>query len=230
VIADMIFRFLSNALEPFAYFIFSLAFFLQGAKDKTNKVRLLFIHYVVCTLLMSYASWKAHYDEDNRWTYTVLWFQSSVLISWYFHQLFKSRRKKLVIKCIIVINSLYFVINNIYYGQLFRFDSLGYSFLSLTISVLAFMYFYDVLTHVSEQPIWNDFNFWLITGYLIYFLVSFAIFLTYHQLTNKILPTYSSAERDLLTELWMVQNGLLFLSAITTLSGYLWTSSRNRLY
>jgi len=217
----MLYSFLKNNIEPLAYLIFSQAFFLQLFRDKSMKVKLMFIHYLICTVLMGYATWMAPQQLDNRWTYNVLCVQSSLVIACYFHQLFADRMKKLAVKMLMLINGLYFLINDIFYGQLFRFDSLGFSFLSVTVSILAFMYFYNALTHVNEKPIWYDFNFWLVTGYLLYFLVSFAIFLSYHQLTKKILDTYTDEERDLLTLLWSVQNGLLFLSAITTLSGYL---------
>ena len=78
------------------------------------------------------------------------------------------------------------------------------------------------------MPIWYDFNFWLVSGYLFYFLVSFAIFLTYHQFTSNILDTYTSEERTLLTVLWAVHNGLLFISAFTALFGHLWIAYRTR--
>lgn len=226
--AHMFFSFLSNALEPFAYFIFSVAFLFRSFKDSTFKVKVLCTHYIVCTLLMSFATWQAHHEQDNRWVYNILWFQSSLLICYYFHQLFLSRKNKQAIIVIILVNVSYFLINNIYYGGFYSFDSLGYSVLSLSVSIIAFLYFYNALTHVNEKPIWYDFNFWLVTAYLIYFLVSFAIFLTYHQLTNKILPTYTSEERRLLTLLWGVQNSLLFLSALTTLFGYVWTTYRSK--
>jgi hypothetical protein len=177
---------------------------------------------------MTMATWKAFYSQDNRWAYNVLWLQSAVMISMYFHELFIGRRNKLVVKALVIFNLAYFIINDIFYGQLFRFDSLGYSLLSVSISIVCFMYFYNVFTHVSEKAIWYDFNFWLVVGYLFYFLVSFAIFLTYHQLTSTILDTYTAEERRLLTVLWGVHNVLLFLSAVTALFGHLWTTYQTR--
>ena len=224
----MIFSFLSNILEPFAYLLFCVAIYMQLAKAGGSTLKLLLVHYSVCTLLMTLAAWKAFYSQDNRWTYNVLWLQSAVVIPLYFHQHFQSAGKKWVIKTLISVNLLYFIINDIVYAQLFRFDSLGYSLLSVSISIVCFMYFYQVFTHVTEKPIWYDFNFWLVSGYLFYFLVSFAIFLTYHQLTSNILDTYTAEERRLLTVLWGVHNGLLFISAVTALFGHLWITYRTR--
>lgn len=208
--------------------IFFIAFFLQTKKDKTRKVKVLLVHYVLATMLMVYATWKAFNQQDNRWLYNLLCFQSSVLICFYFHELFYGAIQKFAVKCLIAINVCYFIGNDVIFRRLFLFDSIGYSLLSVSVSILAFMYFYDVFKKVSEKKIWHDFNFWLVSGYLLYFLVSFGIFLTYHYLTNKILDTYTDEERGLLTVLWVVHNTLLFLSAITTLSGSLWITYRNR--
>jgi hypothetical protein len=224
----MLFAFLSNLLEPISYLIFSIAFIFQLRKDHSGKVKVLLLNYVLSTLLMVYATAKAFSQQDNRWVYNILCFQTSVCICYYFHQLFTARKFRIVVKCLILLNVLYFLVNDIILQHLILFDSFGYSLLSVSISVMAFMYFYQVFTHVSEKKIWYDFNFWLVSAYLIYFLVSFGIFLTYHNLTDRILPTYTDEERRLLTMLWIVQNVLLFLSAIITLAGSLWTTYRNR--
>jgi hypothetical protein len=222
----MIYNFLSNLLEPFAYLVFSIAFSLETRRDKTTKVKVLLVHYVLSTIYMSYAAAEVFYEQDNRWLYNLLCVQSAIAICYYFHQLFSSVKKKFIIKCLVVINVSYFLINNIVFGKLFLFDSIGYALLSASVSVMGFLYFYGVLTNVRIRQF--DFNFWLVSGYLIYFLVSFVIFLTYHNLTNRILNTYTSEERRLLTALWGVHNVLLFLSAMTTLIGSVWITYRNR--
>jgi hypothetical protein len=177
---------------------------------------------------MIYATLKAYYDQDNRWVYNLVCLQSAIAICYYFHELFTNTKKKLVIKCLIAVNVCYFLVNNIMLGRLFLFDSIGYAILSASVSIIGFFYFYDVLKNVRIRQF--DFNFYLVSGYLIYFLVSFAIFLTYHNLTNRILDTYTDEERRLLTMLWGVHNILLFLSAATTLIGSLWIIYRSRSY
>ena len=175
---------------------------------------------------MVYATVKANYDQDNRWVYNLVCLQSAIAICYYFHELFSSEKKKFVIKCLIGINVFYFLVNDIILGRFFLFDSIGYAILSASVSVMGFFYFYDVLKNVRIRQF--DFNFYLVSGYLIYFLVSFAIFLTYHNLTNRILDTYTDEERKLLTLLWGVHNVLLFLSAMITLMGSVWIIYRNR--
>jgi hypothetical protein len=222
----MIYNFLSNLLEPVAYLVFAIAFSLETRKDKSTKVKVLLVHYVLSTIYMSYAAAEVFYDNDNRWLYNLLCVQTAIAICYYFHQLFSSIKKKFIIKCLVVINVFYFLINNIVFGKLFLFDSIGYALLSASVSIMGFLYFYGVIKNVRIRQF--DFNFWLVSGYLIYFLVSFAIFLTYHNLTNRILSTYTEEERRLLTALWGVHNILLFLSAMTTLIGSVWITYRNR--
>jgi hypothetical protein len=222
----MLYNFLSNFLEPLAYLIFFTAFFLESRKNKTIKVKVLMVHYLLATLFMVYATLKAYYDQDNRWVYNLVYLQSAIAICYYFHQLFSSDKKKFVIKCLIAVNVIYFLINNIVFGRLELFDSVGYAILSASVSIMGFFYFYDVLKNVRIRQF--DFNFYLVSAFLVYFLVSFAIFLTYHNLTNRILDTYTDEERKLLTMLWGVHNILLFLSAMTTLMGSVWIIYRNR--
>jgi len=226
----MAYTLITNFIEPLAYLIFSIAFFFETRVDKAIKIKVLLVHYSVCTILMAFATWKAFSEQDNRWIYNLVGLQSAVLICYYFLQTFKDERRKKAIRYLIIANVVYFVMNNLVFRRFFLFDSIGYALLSASVSIIAFMYFYDVLKNSTERRLWNDFDFWLVSGYLFYFLVSFAIFLTYHYLTNKILDTFTDEERNLLTVLWGVQNVLLFLSAITTLSGSLWTTFRNRLY
>jgi hypothetical protein len=224
----MLFAFLSNLLEPCSYLLFSLALFLQSRKDHAIKSRVLLFNYLLSTLLMTYATVKAFQQEDNRWLYNILCLQSAIFICYYFLQLFMGKKYRILVSSFLALNVLYFIISNIFLKRFFLFDSFGYSLLSLTISVLAFLYFRQVFGHISEKKIWYEFDFWLVSAYLIYFLVSFGIFLTYQYFTSSIILTYTDEERRLLTLLWIVQNVLLFLSAVTTLSGYLWITYRNR--
>ena len=222
----MLYNFLSNFLEPIAYLIYSLAFFLESRKRQEVRVKVLLVHYLLAALLMTYAAFKAYYEQDNRWIYNLVCLQSGIAICYYFHELFPGKKQKFIIKCLVAVNLCYFMFNNILLGRFLLFDSIGYAILSASVSVLGFLYFYDVLKNIRVRQ--YDFNFYLVSGYLIYFLVSFAIFLTYHNLTNRILDTYTSEERRLLTILWGVHNVLLFLSAMTTLMGSVWIIYRNR--
>ena len=222
----MVYIFLSNFLEPVAYLVFFIAIFLEHKRQQITRIKVLLLHYLLATLFMLYAAIKAYYDQDNRWVYTVVCLQSAIAVCYYFHNFFSGGNKKLLIKCLFGINVAYFLISNIILGGISQFDSIGYAILSATVSVIGFVYFYDVLKNVRIRQ--YDFNFYLVSVYLVYFLVSFAIFLTYHNLTNRILDTYTLEERKLLTVLWGAHNIMLFLSAMITLMGSLWITYRNR--
>ena len=222
----MLYNFFANFLEPIAYLVYFIAFLLEIRKHKAINTWILLIHYLFATILMVYAAMKALLNQNNVWLYNLVCLQSSVAICFYFHQLVVGRKQKLIVKFILAANVIYFLVTNVILGRFFLFDSIGYAILSVSVSILGFFYFYDVLKNVRIRQ--YDFNFYLVSGYLIYFLVSFAIFLTYHYLTNRILDTYTDEERGLLTILWGVHNVSLFLSAMTTLSGSLWIIYRNR--
>ena len=102
------------------------------------------------------------------------------------------------------------------------FDSVGYSIVSFSVVLYVIMYFHQLLSNVTDENLFHDFNFWLGSGYLIYFLGSFIIFLTYHYFTNRILATYTQEERQLLTNLWGLHNCLLFSGAGLLLGFILW--------
>ena len=225
----MLYTFLSNILEPFSYFIFAIVFILQVKTNGSRAGKVLLIHYLLATFLMAFASWKAFNQQDNRWLYNILCIESAGFICYYFYDLFTGLFKKRVVLFLLACNLFYFGFYTLVQKQFGNFNSFGFSLLSATVSIMCFMFFYDILRNVDEKRIWYNFNFWLISGYLFYFLVSFAIFLMYHHLTDKIMDTYTDEDRELLTLLWVVHNVLLFLSAITPLFGHIWIRSRNRL-
>ncbi len=225
----MLYTFLSNILEPFSYFIYSIVFFLQVKTNGSGTGKVLLFHYLLASFLMVLATWKAFHMQDNRWLYNLLCIESAVFICYYFYDLFTDNFKKRVVMLLLAVNLFYFGFYTLVLKQFENFNSFGFSLLSASVSIMCFIFFYDILRKVDEKQIWYNFNYWLVSGYLFYFLVSFAIFLMYHHLTDKILDTYTDQERELLTLLWIVHNVLLFLSAITPLFGHLWIRSRNRL-
>lgn len=126
------------------------------------------------------------------------------------------------------INVFYSIIKNIVFKEFYLFDSVGYSMVSVTIVIYVFMYFHQVLKNITEQNILRQFNFWLASGYLIYFLGSFIIFLTYYYLTKKVLAVHTKEEQYLINALWGLHNVLLFIGAFSLLTGSLWLTYRKR--
>lgn len=224
----MFINFVATWLEPLSYILFFIAFLLRTFTQKQLKVKVLLFYYLLAAISFSYAGWMVYKNLNNNWIYNLMYLPAVVAICYYFHETFTSKRKKLIVKSLIALNVIYFVARFLLFGKLIIIDSFGYSLLSFSVLFLSFIYFYQLLKHVNEFKVWVQFDFWLVSGYLLYFLGSFFIFLLYSNLTYNILDTYTLAQRRLLTILWGVHNVLLFLSSLTTLISSIWIAFRNK--
>jgi hypothetical protein len=221
-------NFVAILLEPLSYVLFSIAFLLRINIEKQVKVMVLFIYYLIAAVSFSYAGWLVFKNQNNNWIYNLLYLPAMIAICYYFHETLYSRRNKTIVKFFIALNIIYFIARMILFGKLVIIDSFGYSLLSISVSFLSFVYFYQLFNRVDEFKVWTNFDFWLISAYLLYFLGSFFIFLLYSNLTYNILDTYTHEQRILLSILWGVHNVLLFLSSVITLVSSLWITYRNR--
>lgn len=200
------------------------------AKTQNNsRIRLLQWYYVLAFLLMLTASLLVPIgDYNTNWLYHIHAFVTLWILGLYYRGLLQDARKKLVPVICIAGISLYLLVKVVVLKQYRLFDSIGYSLVSVSVVIYIFLYFHQLLSNVTDQNIFQDFNFWLSAGFLIYFLGNFIIFLTYHYFTLQILATYTEAERDMLTNLWGLHNCLLFAGALSLLGGSLWIVYRRR--
>jgi hypothetical protein len=224
----MFLNFVAILLEPLAYFLFAVALFLRKNRDNQLKVKVLFAYYVIAAVSFGYANWLVHKNQNNNWIYNMSLLPAFLAMCYYFHQTLYSQGKKAVVKLLVAVNVIYFFVSIRHSGYWDIIDSIGYAVLSITISFLAFVYFYQLLKNVNEYNVWTNFDFWLVSSYLLYFLGSFFIFLLFSHLTSTILNTYTLEQRRTLTVLWSVHNVLLFLSSVTTLVSTIWIISRSR--
>lgn len=222
--------FVNNFLEPLAFATYLLATVVHFRRNRNAYTGLLLVYYAFVTAAMIYASLDVWYRwrGNNIWAYDAVALLTTVCLGAYFYRLFQSPAKKRNVLLLIASSLLYFLLKNTVFIQPRLFDSIGYSIVSASVAVYVFMYFHQLLKNVTEASILRDFNFWLASGYLIYFVGSFIIFLSYYYFTAKILQSYTKNERDLLTALWGVHNLLLFISALSLLVGSLWLNSRKK--
>lgn len=202
---------------------------LFAKKQNSPRIRLLRSYYVLVFLLMLTASLLVPIgDYNTNWLYHIHAFATLWVLGLYYRSLFQDARKKMVpVVCIAGI-SIYLLVKLVLQQQYELFDSIGFSLVSASVVIYIFLYFHQLLSNVTDQNIFQDFNFWLSSGFLIYFLGNFIIFLTYHYFTLQILATYTDAERDILTNLWGLHNCLLFAGALSLLGGSLWIVYRRR--
>lgn len=190
------------------------------SNDKTFRKKVLFCYYFAATLLIFYASLLAHYKTfgDNNWIYNLFFLLTITVFSYYFHQLFYNKQKKIIVRLLFIINVCLFIYIDIllkrFFDQISNYTS---AFCFLSIVIYALLYFDQVIRNVSEVNILHQFNFWLVSGYLLYFLSCFFIILFY---------VYAGINGR--RTIWTLQNIILFLSSVITLTGNLWIQYRRK--
>lgn len=224
-----LYSFINNYLEPTGYFIYFIALWLYARRYHEIHITALLAYCFLTFVVMLAASIMVkHSANANIWLYNIHAFLTIVFLGYYFRRLFLSRVKTRVVTVLCSLIVLYLLVKNIVLQDYQLFDSMGYSLVSAAIVFFVLMYFHQLLNNVTDQNIFRNFNFWLASGYLIYFAGSFIIFLSYYYLTTQILATYTSQERELLTTLWGVHNMLLFVSAFSLLIGSLWLTYQKK--
>lgn len=143
--------------------------------------------------------------------YNIFYLVTICILSWYFYQLFNSNIKKATVTLLLVTNVIIFISNDIFFGHFFNsFNDQQYAICFISVVIYALLYFDQLLRNITEQNILYQFNFWIVSGYLLYFLGSFIIILFYR-----------SVNIDDSGDVWALQNIILFLSSVVTLTGYL---------
>ncbi len=215
--------FFKNFLEPFSYLTYAIVFFLKFSRDKTFEKKVLFVYYLCATSLLLVASFLAMYitnQLDNNWLYNIFYLTTICVLSYYFSKILNTKIKKYIVIFLLIINLILFIIYDIVLRHFFNeFNGYIFAICFLSIVVFALLYFHQLLTNVNELNILYEFDFWLVSGYLLYFLGCFFIILF-----------YESADVEQRGSIWALQNSILFLSSLITLSGNLWIHYQKKLY
>lgn len=223
------YSFLTNLLEPFTYLVNFIALLIYFRHTGQKSLIALLVYYGLSALLLTYGSLLVIFKKHNIWIYDSTALIAALFLGYYFHNMLQNVVKKAVVKAGTLLYVIYAIVRHLIYESPGMFDSIGYALLSALVVGYAFLYFHQALKNVDENDILVQFNFWLASACLIYFVGSFLIFLSYYHFTIKIMATYRQEERDILTVLWGIHNVLLFVSALVLLSGSLWITYRRKL-
>lgn len=210
--------FLKDILEPLSYLIYTVAVFLILLNSKLIKIKVLFVYYLSAALLLFEACSTANVGLNNM-IYNLFFFTTISVVSYYFRSLSFDKPKNIIISSLFFINVILFIKSNFIDQQFFQYNTGVYAITFLSIVIYALFYFDHVIRNVNELNLLHQFDFWLISGYLFYFLSSFFIILFYHNM--------NVAERGIL---WSLQNIILFLSSVLTLTGSLWIHRIRKYY
>ena len=224
------FSFITNILEPLGYLVYFFAMILYQKRQPGANANFLLIYYFAATGLMWYASVLANSGRENIFIYNWLFLPFSIVCcTLYFYFTFRAKVKKMIALFFLGLNGFLFIFKLLFIKKAVIFDSIGFAVLSLSIVVLSFVYFRHLLSNVSDVSVLKKYDFWIVSGYIVSFSGSFLVFLTYYYLTKKILATYTSEERYILTFLWGIPNIIFSISALSTLTGILWINYRRKL-
>ena len=147
----------------------------------------------------------------NRIIYNIYFFITISVFSYYFKSLVSTKTKKDIVNLLFIINLILFINICIISHQLFEINNYFYAINYLTIVIYSLLYFHDVLKNVNEIKLLHQFDFWLVSGYLLYFLSCFFIIFFYENIDISLRAT-----------LWSLQNIILFLSSVITISASIW--------
>ncbi len=213
--------FLKNFLEPLSYLLYTLLLLLVLNKNSKVKIKVLFGYYLASVILTYYASFLSYAKTlgDNNYLYNLFFFLTISTFSYYFYNVLIGRTKKYIIVFLFVLNLFLFIEYDILLDQ---FNDTYNNYVTatcyLSLVVYCLFYFDQLLKNVNEVNILHEFDFWLISGYLIYFLGAFFIILFYKD-KNEV-------QRAII---WSFQNIILFTSALIALTGNLWIKYHRKL-
>ncbi len=210
--------FLKTFLEPFSYLLYAILMHIILNKRSSVKRKVLFIYYLVAVVLTYYANFLAYVKTqgDNNYLYNLFFLITISAFSFYFYNILFGKIKKYIVCFLFILNVLLFIEYDIVLDQ---FHDTYNNYVSATcyISLVVYCLFYfdQLLRNVNEVNILHEFDFWLISGSLIYFLGAFFIILFYKDKTES--------QRAVI---WSFQNIILFTSAVIALTGNLWIKYR----
>jgi hypothetical protein len=218
----------TSLLEPISYFLFLSAILLYlKSKGGSGRHKVLVIYFLIGLLVLV----STLFVDPNTYLYNYLYLLTSILFSIYFFLLLKSFYKRWLMLVVSGITVLYYLIEQFSISGTSLFPSMGYVIVSTCIVFMIFIYLYQLMTHVKEESLSLNFDFWFVCSQLVYQLGAFGIFLTFNKLTRKILPSehYSHENRVLLTYLWGAHNVLLFIASLITWVGVIWIIKNDKI-
>ena len=178
--------------------------------------KILFIYYLVSIPLISIGVFTKN-TFVNHVVYNVFFFITICILSFYFKSVVFDKMRRSIINVVLIINAVLFVIYDLINGGLADINTLCYAVTYLSVLIYALLFFEHLIRNVNELNLLLQFDFYLVSGYLLYFFSCFFIILF-----------YDNVEIDERAVLWSLQNVILFLSSILTISGSLWIHHRKK--
>ena len=197
--------FLINELEPVAYLIYMLAVMLQLKYHGSFRHKVLAVYYAIGAIVLYVG---IVFFDNNFWTYNVLFFANILVLSKYYLELFDSKAKKKITIACSIFNAILFIYINIISHKYNDYNNYVYAISFITIVLYSLLYLHQLLINLKEESLLLNFDFWLVCGYLLYFLGSFIIILFYD---------YYESNHIARGDLWAMHNTILFICSAFTM-------------
>jgi hypothetical protein len=217
--------FLKSFLEPLSCLIYCITLGREYQLHHLKREAVLCIYYFIATAILSYAAYLGINYLDNNWLYTIHYLFSAFIFAYYFTRILSKKINKIIVYFLFGITILNFLYTTIVFPKSY-FNSMGAAGFFLASVVSSFLFYREFLSKPSEKNILFNFEVWLISGYILYFLGSFLIILFYNYFSGR--SRFNYEKEIVLGDLWAVQNVLFFVASIITLASHLWTAYRNR--
>ena len=213
--------FLKNFLEPLSYLLYTFLLILVLNNKSPVHRKALFMYYIIAVIITYYANFLSYIKThgDNNYLYNLFFFITICFFSYYFYNIITGRIKKYVIAFLFLLNLFLFVEYDVVLNQ-FHDTYNNYVTATCYVSLVVYCLFYfdQLLRNVNELNILHEFDFWLVSAYLIYFLGAFFIILF-----------YKDKEAPQRAIIWSFQNIILFTSALIALTGNIWVKYYGKL-
>ena len=134
-------------------------------------------------------------------------------------KLFDTKTKKRLTVVCALFNTIIFIYVNIVRLKYAEYNDDVYGISFITIVLYSLLYLHQLLINMKEESLLLNFNFWLVCGYLLYFLGAFFIVLYYDHFKN-----YNRGN------MWQIHNIILFICSAVTLIASLQISKKNNLH
>lgn len=217
-------EFFYNFLEPISPLFPLIVIVINFRKARaTPELLLLFILYFGLFILQMSASVFALFDRPNNIFYSLISIFSFIFISLFFHRIiFSNLAKKLILLVVIPACSFLFIGYTVFSKRDLLFNSVCFATFSIVIIIYCFIYIREKFNLMEYEKISDDYRFWVTASFLVYYIGSFFIFLTFQYLTQSGLARLTTKQIKAIGMLWGLHNFIYFISCLLSAYGLRW--------
>jgi hypothetical protein len=149
----------------------------------SKTLRLLFLVIASLFFLNTLAVGYSIFHWRNIWIYDLNCLVSFVTISLFMIHVLQSPTTKRILTWVVPLYVLFFIGYTYILRKDALFNSISFAILALLVSTYCVLYFLQKINTTEEEQLTDDYIFWVCTGFFVYYLGSFFIFISFKYLT-----------------------------------------------